>query len=73
MATQTADFANAGILPRLGQIWAAIASGVTAYGEARSRSAEFQTLDRKSDKELAEMGLKREDIARHVYRDMFYL
>ncbi|WP_135501811.1 hypothetical protein [Roseovarius aestuariivivens] len=37
-----------------------------------SRRDLIEKLEAKSDAELAELGIKREDIAMHVLRDMFY-
>lgn len=40
-------------------------------GQARLNRAE--ALEAKSDAELARMGIKREDIVRHVFRDLYYI
>ena len=40
---------------------------------ARDRSAQVERLQAKSDAELAAMGLTRDDIVRHVFRDIIYL
>ena len=50
-----------------------ISRGITAYAERNSRLDKVRTLQSKSDDELAALGLKREDIARHVYRDIFFI
>jgi uncharacterized protein YjiS (DUF1127 family) len=52
-------------------ILSGLARGMTAYIEARSRAAEFEALNARTDEELAEMGLTRDDIPRHVFRDMY--
>lgn len=44
-----------------------------AYAEARSRYPEIQALQALSDDQLAQRGLTRDGIVRHVYSDMFYL
>lgn len=44
---------------------------VASTGEARLRQAEF--LNAKTDAELAEMGLRREDIAGFVFRDLMHI
>ncbi|WP_233192768.1 hypothetical protein [Acidimangrovimonas sediminis] len=44
--------------------------GLDAYMTARSRRDQIERLNAKSDEELAQMGLKREDIPRHVFRDL---
>lgn len=57
---------NGGLLARIGRIF-------TRIGEAQSRATEVERLNAKTDADLARMGLKREDIARHVFRDIIYL
>lgn len=61
-------------------IWTIIGGGFAAIGAALVRSAEntgrvrrLERLQEKSDAELAKMGLKREDIVRHVFRDLYYI
>ncbi len=46
---------------------------LTLVAEANARIAKIEKLSSKSDAELAEMGLKREDIARVVFRDISYI
>ena len=41
--------------------------------EAQNRSVDVQRLESLSDRELADIGIKREDILRHVYRDIYYI
>lgn len=50
-----------------------IGRGLTAYAERHARVDQINRLSSKSDAELAAMGLKREDIARYVYRDIFFV
>lgn len=40
---------------------------------ANQRLHEVERLQAKSDVQLAKLGLRREDIARHVFRDSLYL
>ena len=47
--------------------------GRVAYMERRSRAAEIAALEAKSDAELAELGVKREQIPAYVFRDLFYV
>lgn len=47
--------------------------GLTAYTERSTRVQQLNRLNAKSDAELAAMGLRREDIARYVYRDIFFV
>jgi uncharacterized protein YjiS (DUF1127 family) len=50
--------------------FAGISAWYDNYLTALSRSEEFQRLNDMSDTRLAELGLRREDIARHVFRDV---
>jgi len=56
----------------IGRMFAAIGSAFVHSMEQRSRRQIVQILQAKSDAELAQMGLKRDDIVRHVFSDMFY-
>lgn len=47
--------------------------GVNAYAESRSRQGQIRALDAKSDEELARMGLTRDRIVVHVFRDVIWL
>jgi hypothetical protein len=40
--------------------------------EANSRSHMIQDLNNKTDRQLADMGIAREDIVRHVFRDKLH-
>ncbi|SLN65072.1 hypothetical protein ROJ8625_03314 [Roseivivax jejudonensis] len=42
-------------------------------GESNHRAHRVQELSKLSDRELEKRGLKREEIAHHVFRDMFYV
>lgn len=64
-----ADTARSGFRRML----ASVARGVETMAEARSRRAQIERLEAMSNDELAELGLKREDIAQHVFRDTFYI
>lgn len=41
--------------------------------ETHDRMDQIEHLQAMSDEKLSEMGLRREDIVRHVYRDHFYV
>ncbi len=51
----------------------AILRGLVAAAEANPRVREADRLKAMSDEDLARMGLRREDIVRHVFRDLFYV
>lgn len=53
--------------------FAAIGQGFNAYLERRSRLDRVRALSAKSDAELAKLGIKRDEIVSHVFRDLFYL
>lgn len=63
----------AGYLRSIGKFFSAIGAGLVRVGEASSRARELEVLNAKTDAQLAEMGLKREDIVRFVFRDMMYI
>jgi uncharacterized protein YjiS (DUF1127 family) len=65
-----AEPASRGVLSR---IMARIASAATAYSVAQSRADQVQRLNEKTDAELARMGLRRENIAHYVFRDILYI
>ena len=50
----------------------ALARGVERSARVRSRRARIEALEAKSDAELARLGIRRDEIAYHVFRDMFY-
>ena len=51
----------------------AISRLVTRLIAAQNRSTDVQRMQGLSDAELAKMGLNRDDIVRHVYRDIYYV
>ncbi|MGX0975526.1 uncharacterized protein YjiS (DUF1127 family) [Roseovarius sp. MBR-51] len=60
----------------LREVWkrftAALVRGLEAQAAVTSRRNRIEALEAKSDAELARMGLRREDIAYHVFKDLFY-
>lgn len=55
----------------LDTFFAGIGQGFNAYLTSGARLEEIERHYALSDEELAEMGLEREDIPRHVFRDLF--
>ncbi len=71
MATTTANgFSFSGLFSGMGS---SFYNALIRMGEARSRTDQIEALNAKSDAELAELGLRREDIARFVFRDMLHI
>ncbi|EDM71778.1 hypothetical protein RAZWK3B_20536 [Roseobacter sp. AzwK-3b] len=50
----------------------ALALGFEAHARRASRRDQIEALEAMSDVELARIGLRRDDIVRHVYGDLFY-
>lgn len=71
MAFITIRTGSTGIAERIDGFFAGIGQGCNAYLESRSRRAEIARLDALSDPELAELGLTRDRIVEHVFRDRF--
>lgn len=65
------------VLSRIGAgiAWAANGVFVTLVeiGNAAGRMQELERLQAMNDEELAELGLRREDIVRHVFRDRLHV
>jgi uncharacterized protein YjiS (DUF1127 family) len=57
-----------GIFQRIG---AGFKNAFNSMIEARMRTSEFEHYSSMSDDQLAKIGLRREDIARHVFRDLY--
>ena len=57
----------------LSGIFRSIGNGLIQLTEANSRVRRAEALHAMNDEELAKMGLKREDIARHVFGDLFFI
>lgn len=53
-------------------VLSAIRQGFDALLTAWRRTDEIERLTAKSGSELAEMGLRRDDIPRHVFRDLLH-
>ena len=53
-------------------LFAIFAAGAATQSYQMSRRAQIEALEAKSDDELAELGLRRDEIAYHVFRDLFY-
>ena len=63
---------DAGFPKFLASIGAALSRAFVALAEAQSRNGQIARLEARSDAELARMGLTREGIVAHVFRDKRY-
>lgn len=70
-STTLSHVALSALRERLDRFFIGLGQGFNAFLVARSRRDELIRLESMSDAELAQMGLKREDIPRYVFRDMF--
>ncbi|WP_298843778.1 DUF1127 domain-containing protein [uncultured Roseobacter sp.] len=52
--------------------FSSLGHSVVMASEARRRLEVVENLQARSDQELAALGLKREDIVRHVFNDLYY-
>ena len=57
----------------LSRLYHGFAEGIVNYMERQSRQDTIARLEAKSDAELAAMGITREGIVQHVFRDRFYI
>lgn len=65
-----------GILHRgfaaLSAMMTSIGNGFIVAADASSRRDKIEALEAKSDAELAKMGIKRDNIVHHVFKDLYY-
>ena len=78
MTTQTTNLTHgadsrARLMARIDAFFATLGQGMNAYMHRKSRMDEIEALHAKSDAELAEIGITRDDIPRYVFRDTFYI
>lgn len=59
--------------PLLGRMLSALGQAMIAHMERHSRLEQIRRLQALTDAELAAKGLRREDIPRYVFRDVFYV
>lgn len=59
--------------PALGRFFSALGQAIIAHMERHSRVDRIRRLEALTDAQLAAKGLRREDIPRHVFRDVFYV
>ncbi|SFR47492.1 hypothetical protein [Litoreibacter janthinus] len=58
---------------RIGDFFMSLYKSIDLAASANLRIAQMEKLNAKSDEELAKMGLRREDIIRHVFRDIYHI
>ena len=60
------------LFERIGDFFASLLRAVDVAASASARIREMEHLNARSDAQLEKMGLRREDIARHVFRDVYH-
>jgi len=78
MATQTTNLTHsadtrARLMARVDAFFATLGQGMNAYMHRKSRMDEIESLNAKSDADLAALGITRDGIPRYVFRDTFYI
>ncbi|NYS23901.1 DUF1127 domain-containing protein [Rhodobacteraceae bacterium 2376] len=73
MAFISTDHRNRAEGSAVADFFAGLANGFGAYLERRARTDQIRALNRLSDDELSRMGLTRDQIPFHVFRDRFGL
>lgn len=73
MAYISTDHRNSEAGSAIRDFFSGLANGFGAYLERRARTDQIIALNRLSDEDLARMGLSRDQIPFHVFRDRFGL
>lgn len=70
-AVTTASTSN--LMNGFTNFWASLAGSASALAATQARVRQMEALSAKSDAQLADMGLRRDDIARYVFREYYYV
>lgn len=60
-------------LSRIGTFFSTVGTAMVNSSSGQARLDRVNALGAKSDAELAEMGIKRDEIVHYVFRDVFYI
>lgn len=64
---------HSSFFPRISDFFKSVLKAVDLAASTNLRIAQIEKLNAKSDAELKKIGLRREDIARHVFRDLYHI
>lgn len=67
--SHSAGFSFGGLRAAIGRVF----SRMIENGAGAQRLRQIEALQAKSDEELAARGLKRDEIVRHVFRDIYFI
>ena len=65
--------ASKGFFASIGHFFVSIAQSIEANSMAQRRLDAVHRLQRRTDVELDAIGIKREDIVHHVFKDLYYI
>ncbi|UWR24201.1 DUF1127 domain-containing protein [Sulfitobacter sp. S190] len=72
--TAPAPFLTAtAVLSQIGAVLRAINVALMHASTSSARVRQIEALQSKSDAELADIGIKRDEIVHHVFRDLYYV
>ena len=71
--TNDSSFSGKAILSAIGSYFTAFGNAMVATSGNNARLQKVERLQAKTDAELKEMGIKRDDIVHHVFRDLYYI
>ena len=60
-------------LEQVASLFKSFGNAIVYAGEASSRVHRIEALEAKTDVELANMGIKRDEIVHHVFKDLYYI
>ncbi|QBF30590.1 DUF1127 domain-containing protein [Thalassococcus sp. S3] len=72
MAYTSTQTGGTSVFGLIGQFFSVIGNALVALGDANSKVRQLEALNALSDAELAERGLRREDIARTVFMNNYW-
>lgn len=72
MTSTTTNIASSPLRAAWQRFVSALERSIERNARVQSRRARIEALEAKSDEELARLGLKRDEIAYYVFRDLFY-
>lgn len=61
------------VFSAVGRFLASVGTALMVSSSYNARAQKVQALQAKSDAELAEMNIKRDEIVHHVFRDLYYV
>ena len=73
MAVTTDAPAQSGFLAALDRAVSGVANFIVSISVSHHRARQLSALAELSDEALAKKGLKREDLVRYVFRDIYYV